>query len=114
MGKGVSEDQDSKATNERTKPMKPTHTPGPWQWTAVAGGWDGVIGPTGLAICKLVENNPENARLIATAPELLEALKAAVRLENDRRAGCQFGAADYAELHQQLTQAITKATGGAS
>lgn len=53
---------------------KKKHTPGPWRWTAVEGGWDGVESNDGL-ICKLALNEPENARLIAAAPELLVALK---------------------------------------
>lgn len=106
--------------------MNTTHTQGPWQ---VEKGWNGggftissrtsktrnergLIADTAHSAFR--EQEEANVRLIAAAPEMLEALKAAVRLENDRRAGCQFGAADYAELHQQLTQAIAKATGGAS
>lgn len=53
---------------------KTQHTPGPWRWAAVEGGWDGVESDRGL-ICKLALNEPENARLIAAAPEMLEALQ---------------------------------------
>lgn len=56
-----------------------THTPGPWRRVAYEGGWDGVAhsdgGPHIALICKLVENNPANASLIAAAPELLAALR---------------------------------------
>lgn len=56
---------------------KAKHTPGPWVETSL-DGWDGVRPEnSNLAVCKLVENNPENARLIAAAPDLLEAVRAA-------------------------------------
>ncbi len=53
------------------------HTPGPWEWRSIDGGWDGVDSSYGL-ICKLSLNNRANARLIATAPKLLKACKAAL------------------------------------
>lgn len=96
--------------------MNTTHTPGPWQWTSVAGGWDGVIGPSGLAICKLVENNPENARLIAAAPEMFDELRL-VRgyLDAVRENMAHIG--EYAAVNakiEHLDALIAKATGGAS
>lgn len=51
------------------------HTEGPWKWISIAGGWDGVGTEAGSEICKLVENNPANACLIAAAPEMLTMLK---------------------------------------
>ena len=51
------------------------HTPGPWVVTSV-DGWDGVKPESGgSAICKLVENNFKNARLIAAAPDMLAMLE---------------------------------------
>jgi hypothetical protein len=47
----------------------------------MAGGWDGVKPVAhNLEICKLVENNPANAPLIAAAPEMYEAMKILERI----------------------------------
>lgn len=59
--------------------MKTKHTPGPWQVASEATAI--VLGPskTGLriiAVCEVPEQT-ENARLIACAPELFDALQAA-------------------------------------
>lgn len=43
---------------------------GPWRHVAIAGGWDGVQGPHGELICRLAENNPLNATLIAAVHDL--------------------------------------------
>jgi hypothetical protein len=48
-------------------------TPGPWRHVA-EGGWDGVMAPGGMVVCKLVLNEPRNANLIAAAPEIYAAL----------------------------------------
>lgn len=55
--------------------MTSKHTPGPWIPVAVEGGWDGVAENENRnsVICALRLNNPANVRLIAAAPELLEA-----------------------------------------
>ncbi len=63
-----------------------THTPGPWKW--VEGPWlDALLAPEGYQLGADYVLNPESfgakdddvmqadARLIASAPELLEALK---------------------------------------
>ena len=60
--------------NERGKIMM-KYTPGPWTCSSAPGGWDAVREPGGQLICSLNLNNPENMRLIAAAPELLEALQ---------------------------------------
>jgi len=67
-----------------------THTPGPWQFTANMYGIDNmrVFGvekindgfTQGVANCGYGEGCEANARLIATAPELLEALKESLPL----------------------------------
>jgi hypothetical protein len=54
----------------------------------------------------LAERNMANARLIAAAPELLEALKSAVNYCNG------YGATTKAEMIYELKSAIAKATGG--
>lgn len=53
------------------------HTPGPWDHAIINDGWDGVISREGIKICSLIYNEPDNARLIAAAPKLLKACKAA-------------------------------------
>ncbi len=44
-------------------------TKGKWVVSAYEGGWDCVRDEQGNIICKLVLNNPDNASLIAAAPE---------------------------------------------
>lgn len=80
-----------------------THTPGPWKfegptntirsvpanyWLATMDSWDGAV------------DNAANARLIAAAPDLLEALQGVLRVADRKTA--EFDAA---------RAAIAKATG---
>lgn len=74
--------------------MSTKHTPGPWHYYRAHGC--GFVGPSlhvpgsilysEMAVCRLLADeregvNPEaNARLIAAAPEMLEALKGALDL----------------------------------
>jgi hypothetical protein len=55
------------------------HTPGPWQVASEATATILGPSPTGLRIIAVAEepNQTANAKLIAAAPELLEALRAA-------------------------------------
>ena len=76
------------------------HTPGPWKMTAVQGGWDGVTSGCG-EICKLSLNIPENACLIAAAPDLLAACKMALK-----RTPFPVG---HTRLKEMLEDAIAKA-----
>lgn len=58
--------------------MTQTHTPGPWA-TVLVDPYDSLYtieNPDGLVIC---EASTANARLIAAAPELLEALEWAIQ-----------------------------------
>lgn len=63
-----------------TKEQAAKHTPGPWK---LDGVWGLVIGPKGQEICAIharlpevpTEQAKENARLIAAAPDLLEACR---------------------------------------
>lgn len=95
------------------------HTPGPWKWTSNYTSstneptWS-LIDGTGYGIlsCDGIGNSPQglgdtghaNARLIAAAPELLEAAKEFVRK-------CECGEARSKRSFQQFKAAITKATG---
>lgn len=65
---------------------KTQHTPGPWAATTRQGSWDWVVyqenGP--LEICQMFHDGTEfneigeaNSKLVAAAPEMLKALKAA-------------------------------------
>lgn len=103
-------------TGEQTE-TKEQHTPGPWK---VNGSVITALGDMKLTVasvpCKqdryaladaaapTFEVRNANARLIAAAPELLEALEAVKVLT----------AANATHIHQILDAAIAKATGGAS
>lgn len=97
--------------------MNTKHTPGEWYWTdAYPKSSDGertwsLIGAGGYGIlsCDGVGNSPQglnneaNARLIAAAPELLEALKLVIRT-----CGFQLGESPTFDVAHA---AIQKATG---
>ena len=57
-----------------------------------------------------VQLGPDTADLFAASPELLDAVQLYVKLDNDRRAGCEITEADWAECHQAAREAIQKAT----
>lgn len=85
--------------------MEQQHTPGPWQ---IGEADDGFFVANGVDhdICQRV-NTSADARLIAAAPDLLEALWAMVT---------SFHAVEYMESHMQdsanmARAAIAKATG---
>lgn len=85
--------------------MTARHTPGPWEYMSVTKSvW------SGRAICIMTgsRNHPDpereaNARLIAAAPDLLDALQGVLRVAD--RATAEFAAA---------RAAIAKAEGGAA
>lgn len=99
--------------------MSGKHTPGPW----TVRDDDTVVGPKGnvVAECcgysvkaegmeqKAQGGREANANLIAAAPELLEAVKLYVRLDDDKRAGCTIEDEYWAECHQSAMKAIAKA-----
>lgn len=92
------------------------HTPGPWKIDSTVGGslGDKVTASDGLTVCRTsLERSPEhreaNARLIAAAPDFLEAAKSVVLAwEND-----EIGQLDEMEI-DKLRAAIELATKGAS
>lgn len=70
--------------------MKPKHTPGPWKVAHGMRGLQnlkvhGVENNEGLGIvnCGTGKDGEANARLIAAAPDMLEALKLIVKMGND-------------------------------
>jgi len=111
--------------------MNNTHTPGPWEVWREPGieSRDLSVGPVsgGIAVADIVTTNAHgiatkesigtghaNARLIAAAPELLEALEGAVKeLESvrDYLAPSIWGAVGAARL-AAAQAAIAKAKGG--
>lgn len=89
--------------------MSTKHTPGPWEWTGL------FIEHDGRAIAQLLPHgqkpNEANARLIAAAPELLEALKRAI---SSRILSIDFArnrTPEAIDLRRQIIAVITKATG---
>jgi hypothetical protein len=85
--------------------METKHTPGPWGNKAINGGWDAVFSEkTNSIICEIKENNAQNIKLIAAAPELLEALTS-LMLEAEKRGGVPK------QYIANARAAIAKATG---
>lgn len=75
------------------------HTPGPWTFEAGGHGNCGMIVGKTSVVCDFVDDPKEaDARLIAAAPELLEALEELLYARTDKSEGMAIAA-------------ITKATG---
>ena len=89
-----------------------THTPGPWIAKPTAGheihGQSAVYGPDGKDIA-IVYDGAANARLIASAPELLAILQ---RIIDRATAPLSDGGIDYSDV-DAARAAIAAATGGA-
>lgn len=94
------------------------HTPGPWHCDGISEytGELLVRAENGDTVARVCCYGPQsetpfaqahNARLIAAAPDLLEALKGLLNYEN-------LGAYDRADVRKQARAAIAKATGGAA
>jgi hypothetical protein len=101
-----------------TKTTKPQHTPGPWSYGGHGYAGREVVGPNGLtAICVMSKADSTaghrdinaNARLIAAAPELLEALRdlARVAIINSGKGQDMEGYAAF----DRARAVIAKATG---
>lgn len=96
------------------------HTPGPWKVDSGSEGGTVIRDATGFEICEpwhfLISAGQANARLIAAAPELLEACLGACNptghtdqcMENR-----SIGVPHCSKVCQRLRAAIAKATGGA-
>ena len=83
------------------------HTPGPWTIEeSELMGRDVVSAGSMALICTQVYS-PDDARLIAAAPELLAALDALLNYNS-------LGSYDRASVRQQARAAIAKATGSGS
>lgn len=95
--------------------MTPTkHTPGPWK---VDPNFPGMVRIDDDPTSGILVGLAANARLIAAAPELLEALKEAMGELNDYRRLLVYDKEDVADLKSTISKAaaaIAKATGEAA
>ena len=95
--------------------MSTQHTPGPWSVDAMGNVWSADTKvcemsehPVIMSGCyreKTDDEHRANARLIAAAPEMLEALKMSLKIGD----GCSRGFLN--EVQKQARAAIAKATG---
>lgn len=89
------------------------HTPGPWE----AKGWLGrYVQHRGsvVAVCQLEDQNTEaNAKLIAAAPDLLEAMEFTLSWMNSWRVK-EMKLPFYSEVETKLKAAIAKVKGGSA
>jgi len=96
------------------------HTPGPWRTIPLAGNFDSHVGAFGIAYGRagnrlaIVDgegnssaHNAANARVIAAAPDLLEALEAMMKLRNPR----YLTDTERADIINAAVAAIAKARG---
>ena len=105
------------------------HTPGPWH--IGSGNGEGSIfaengrmrletgGTTLYAICHNVstwniDEDEANARLIAAAPQMLEALRSALEAMGDTYDARDAAGTEGDQLREQIAEAITAATGEAT
>lgn len=94
--------------------MKTKHTPGPWELRRIKGKRKFnriAVKETGQLICAMFEAENEeisNARLIAAAPELLDAL----RELNQAWGQLEMRSSDDHLLYKKCAAAIRKATEG--
>ena len=106
--------------------MSTQHTPGPWHLGS--GNGEGSIyaendrmrletgGTTLYPVCDIqtgwnTEEDQANARLIAAAPQMLAALRAALEARGDSSAARDAAGTDGAQLRDQIAEAIASATG---
>jgi len=108
-GMDILADQINKSKSQHTP-----HTPGPWSWNHGPrdSEFDTITGPKGFFICEIAISHPENeanARLIAAAPELLEALK--IGIETMLNGPERILRQDEQEAIMKMRTAIAKAEG---
>lgn len=106
--------------------MSSKHTPGPWTYQENSDAYTHIVrGPTNCLICQLSQSThveiEANARLIAAAPEMLQALTAVVEAMdkggldelmccNGRECGCRAATNGDLLVHE-LRALIAEATG---
>lgn len=88
------------------------HTPAPWKIDAAHSTRVLLLNDAkGYAIGEIVDTrNPDNARLIAAAPDLLEALCTALPFVEDHEDGDIYKSGTVARAVAQIRAAIDKAT----
>ena len=88
------------------------HTPAPWKIDAAHSSRVLLINDAkGYAVGEIVDTrNPANARLIAAAPDLLEALCTALPFVEDHEDGDIYKRGTIARAVAQIRAAIDKAT----
>ena len=82
-------------------------TPGPWRIGAIESGMVAIDGANGEEVTGFV--SPEDGRLIAAAPDLLEALQVMVR--DYTAAHADSGSLEMQPALLQASKAIARATG---
>lgn len=88
------------------------HTPGPWEvGSTIESDTQAIIhdGDSVLAILTTIPPNPANARIIAAAPDLLEALRKMADMVEAEVLGPEWAWAH--EIIAEARAAIAKATG---
>jgi len=91
---------------KETKSMSEKHTAGPWRVHDLADGPSKTIGPLGVFVAQtLGGNDSANARLIAAAPDLLAACKAAEKYL------CSSPSPKSVAAYKEVQAAIAKAEG---
>ena len=87
-----------------------THTPGPWGAVDGLGGWKDIFTKHGFRVAAAVE--ARDARLIAAAPELLEALERVVQ-EFNAQPHLDFSGVGNDYIQFEVPRIIAKAKGEA-
>jgi len=115
-----SEDRSTqKDTSSSAVTSSPGHTPGPWDLTTRRGSWDWVVfqaANPNIEICQPFHDGTEdnelgeaNARLIAAAPDLFEAVRQYIELF-DRCYGSNYVPAEvFADNRAAMREALAKA-----
>jgi len=87
---------------------KAAHTPGPWHADKSGAGWEVRPNRNVHAVTILGHEDEANARLIAAAPEMLEALTQLSKWCDDNLNGCP---AELGRIQDLAEAAIQKARG---
>lgn len=101
-----------------TSPItKTTHTPGEWEFAQDSGtnyGYDAYVFATPQSVSRRIADvcNLADARLIAAAPDLLEALRALLAMCDDDRYGTHYPLDDVNRITGIARAALARVEGG--